>query len=203
APDPAERSLNRSDWTGLRLPRCPVGVLALWLEQLLVGHAAAQRALARRPIARHDAMRDNGSRTRQPRPGPGRDFGRRPRLLLEHRLAQIAFGNADVLAERQDFVGREPFADLALSRLQLGGAFDDALERVTADEILPHQTLALPLFRTAGRRSPAPAARSGRAAEGGGGGLPVGATRSMKTLNRSMGMGKIVVELFSEAISLT
>src|SRR5207244_3780254 len=145
-PPSGDRSLNRSAWPRLGLPRGPVGVLAFRLQLLLVGHAAAQRALDRRSIARHDAMRDDGSRTCQPRPGPGRHFGRSPRLLLEHRLAQIAIGDADVLAERQDFAGREPLTDLAFSRLQFGGAFDDALERVTADEILPHQALALPLF---------------------------------------------------------
>ena len=91
-------------------------------------------------------MRDDGPRTGEPRPCPGRDFGRGPCLLFEHRLAEVAIGNADLLAERQDFMRRKPFADVSFAGLQLGGALDDPLQRVPADQILPHQTLALPVF---------------------------------------------------------
>jgi len=41
---------------------------------------------------------------------------------------------------------RKPFADVSFAGLQLGGALDDPLQRVPADEILPHQTLAFPVF---------------------------------------------------------
>ncbi len=170
------------------------------LQQLVFGHPAAQRALHRFAIAGNDSVRHDRPGTGQPRPRPGRDVGRNARLLFQHRLTQVAVGNADVLPERQDLVIRETVADVVFSGLQLGGALDDALQRLTTDEVLAHQTFAFPLLRTAGKRSPA--VRSGMAR------LPessacAGARRSMKPLNRSIGMGKIVVELFSEAISLT
>src|ERR1041384_2524685 len=57
------------------------------------------------------------------------------RALLQHRLLEVAPGNPDVLAERQQLGLGEPVADVALAGLELGGALDDALERLAADEI--------------------------------------------------------------------
>src|SRR5882762_6014696 len=195
-----ERALNRGERARLGLPGRPVGKMPFGLQQLLFRHPAAQGALDRGTIAGDDTVRHDRARTRQPRPGPGRDVRGDARLLLEHRLTQVAVGDADVLPERQDLVVRETVADVVFSRLELGGALDDTLQRLTADEILPHQTLAFPLLRTAGKRSPAVRSGSARLPES-----PAcsGASRSMKPLNRSIGIGKIVVELFSEAISLT
>jgi len=86
------------------------------------------------------------------------------------------------------------------SGLQLGGALDDALQRLTTDEVsapfLGHQTFALPLVRGAGRRSPA--VRSGE--PGCLNHWPAPCQALHEALERSIGIGKIVVELFSEAI---
>src|SRR5712691_10619238 len=197
-----QRALNRSECARFGLPRRAVGKMPFGLQQLVFGHPATQRALDRLAIAGNDSVRHDRPGTSQPRPRPGRDFGRSARLFFQDRLTQVAVRNSDVLPERQDLVIRETVADVVFSGLQLGGALDDALQRLTTDEVpsLAHQTFAFPLLRTAGKRSPA--VRSGRAR------LPessscAGASRSMKPLNRSIGMGKIVVELFSEAISLT
>src|SRR6266699_4565759 len=148
-----------------------------------------------RSIIAHRVVPGDRSRTRQPRPRARRYFRRDPRLLFQHGLAEITVRNPDILAEREDFVAGEPFADVAFSGLQLRGALDDALERFTADEVVPHQTFVFPLLRSAGRRSPA--VWAGRAR------LPESATFSMNPSNKSIGIGKIVVELFSDAISLT
>src|SRR5258708_37339755 len=145
------------------------------------------------------ARRRYASPLRPPRPCSGRDFRRGPRLLFQHRLTQVAVGDPDVFAECQDLGVGEPVADVVFSGLQLGRALDDALQRLTTDEVISHQTLAFPLPRTAGNRSPAVRSGSARLADS----SCAGARRSMKPLNRSIGIGKMVVELFSEAISLT
>src|SRR6185436_3611057 len=82
-------------------PRRAVGVLALGLEQLFIHHPAVERALDRGAIARHDASRGDGARSGEPAPGADGPFVGGPRLLLEHRLAEIALRNPDVLAERE------------------------------------------------------------------------------------------------------
>ncbi len=173
--------------------------MPLGLQKRFLRHPAAERALDRRPIAGNHPVRDDRSGTRQPRPRSRHDFRRGPRLLFQHRLTQVAVGNTDVLAECQDLGVGEPVADVVLSGLQLGRALDNALQRLTTDEVLSHQTLAFPLPRTAGNRSPDVRSGSARLA----GSSRGGARRSMKPLNRSIGIGKMVVELFSEAISLT
>src|SRR6266511_346694 len=195
-----QRALNRGERARLGLPGRPVGKMPFGLKQLFFRHPPAQGSLDRRAIAGNDSVRHDRPGTREPRPRPGRDVGGCACLLLQHGLAQVPVGNSDVLPERQDFVVRETVADVVFSGLELGGALDDALQRLATDEILLHQTFAFPLSRTVGKRSPD--VLSGRAR------LPessacAGASRSMKPLNRSIGMGKIVVELFSEAISLT
>src|SRR5256714_6616382 len=112
----------------------------------------------------------------------------------------MAIGDADVCAERQHLIFGEPFTDVVLAGLQLRRALDDALKRLAADEVpaarLRHQAFAFPLFRGAGSFSPD--VLSGSAAR-----LPEPPTFSKKPLNKSIGIGKIVVELFSDAISLT
>src|SRR6266850_689695 len=137
-----ERALNRGERARLGLPGRPVGKMSLGLQQLFFRHPPAQGALDRGAIAGDDTVRHNRPRTRQPRPGPGRDVGGDARLLLEHRLTQVAVGDADVLPERQDLVVRETVADSVFSSLERGGALDDTLQCFTADEILPHQALA-------------------------------------------------------------
>src|SRR5258706_13743691 len=193
---PRQRALNRRESPRLGLPRRAVGEMPFGLQQLFFDHPPAQLALDGRAIAGDDAVRHDRARTGEPRPRPRRDLGSNARLLLQPGLPQVAVGNADVFSERQDLVVRETVADVMFSGLQLGGTLDDALQRLTTDEILPHQTLAFPLFRGAGRRSPPVVSASAREGD-------VGASRSMKPLNRSIGIGKIVVELFSDAISLT
>src|SRR6266540_1996773 len=151
------------------------------LQQLFVRHPAAQLALDGGAIARDDAVRHDRAGTGEPRPRPRRDVGGHARLLLQHRLPQIAVGNADVFPERQDLAVRETVADVMFSGLQLGSTLDDALQRLTTDEVasfLAHQTFALPLLRGAGSRSPP--VRSGRAP------LVHSAIFSMKPLNRSI-----------------
>src|SRR5436309_7801873 len=202
-PSSRQRALNRRECARLGLPRRAVGEMSFGLQQLFLYHPPTQLALDRRAIAGNDSVRHNRAGTGEPRPRPGRHLGGNARLLLEHGLAQIAVRNADVFPERQDLVVRETVANVVFSGLQLGGALDDALQRLTTDEVsascLTHQTLALPLLRGAGRRWPAVRSGSARLPES----LACGAKRSMKPLNRSIGIGKIVVELFSDAISLT
>src|SRR6266496_6586908 len=86
--------------------------MPLGLQQRFLGHPAAHGALDRRPFAGHHPVRDDRSRTRQPRPRARRYFRRDPRLLFQHGLAEIAVRNPDILAEREDFVAGEPFADV-------------------------------------------------------------------------------------------
>src|SRR6267142_2427263 len=197
APPAGKCPLNRGERAGLWLPRCPVGVVALGLEQFLFGHPAAQRLFDGRAIARDDSVCHDRARAGEPRPRAGPAFRRGARLLFQHRLAEIAVGDPDVFAKREDLAARQPITDVPLSGLQFGGALDDALQRLAADELLPHQTLAFLLLRGAGRRSLDVVSGSARLPES------EGAMRSIKPLKRSIGMGKIVVELFSEAISLT
>src|SRR6266550_7085156 len=203
APSSRERALNRRECAGFGLPRRAVGEMPFGLQQLFLDHPPAQLALDRGAIAGNDPVRHNRPGPAEPRPRPGRELGGNARLLLEHCLAQIAVRNADVFPERQDLGVRETVTDVVFSGLQLGGALDDALERLTADEVASffgHQTLARPLLRGAGNRSPAMRSGSARLPES----LAcTGARRSMKPLNKSIGIGKIVVELFSDAISLT
>src|SRR2546426_797989 len=203
APSSRQRALNRRECARFGLPRRAVGEMSFGLQQLFLYHPPTQLALDRRAIAGNDSVRHNRAGTGEPRPRPGRHLGGNARLLLEHCLAQIAVRNADVFPERQDLVVRETVANVVFPGLQLGGALDDALQRLTTDEVsascLTHQTLALPLFRGAGRRSRAVRSGSARLPES----LACGAKRSMNPLNRSIGIGKIVVELFSDAISLT
>src|SRR2546423_1081629 len=173
--------------------------MPLGLQQLFLSHPPADLALDRHAIAWNDAVCHDRPGTGQPRPRAGRDLGGNARLLFQNRLTEVAVRDADVLAERQDLVVGETIADVVFSGLQLGGALDDPLQRLTTDEVsahfFGHQTLVLPLLRGAGRCSPD--ARSGSAR------VPESAIFSMKPLNKSIGIGKIVVELFSEAISLT
>src|SRR2546427_2925186 len=197
APTWAERPLNARDRPRFRLPGRVVGIVPLHLERLFLFHPPREGAFDRGPIARHHSLGGERARARQPRPEPRTGLDERAGLFFEQRLLEIAIGNADVFAERQDFVLRESVADVALAGLQLGGALNDTLQRLAADEVLPHQAFAFPLFSAAGKLSPD--VRSGKLR------FPESAEPifSMNPRNRSMGMGKIVVELFSEAISLT
>jgi len=52
---------------------------------------------------------------------------------------QVARRDADVLAQGEDLGLGQPVADLLGARLELGGAADDALERLTADQLARHR----------------------------------------------------------------
>src|SRR5438874_5601761 len=117
--------------------------------------------------------------------------------LTLHYALPISRRDPDVLAEREQFGFGEPLADVLLASLQLRRALDDALERLPADELARHRyALAFVFAGSAGTVSPE--VRSGSA---GVAGLRV--TASKNPLRRSMGIGKNVVELFSEEISVT
>src|SRR2546430_15002363 len=109
--------------------------MPLGFQQLFRSHPSADLALDRRAIAGNDSVRHDRSRTGEPRPRPGRDLGDNARLLFENRLTQVTVRDADVLPERQNLVVRESVADVVLSSLQLGGTLDDALQRLTTDEV--------------------------------------------------------------------
>ena len=61
------------------------------------------------------------------------------RALLEQGLVEVAGRDADVLAQREHLGLGQPVADLLGARLELGGAADDALERLTADQLARHR----------------------------------------------------------------
>ena len=140
-PARAEGALQRREGPRLRLPRRVVGEAALHLKQLVPLQPGAERALDRRAVARHHAGGRECRRSDEPhqRPAPGLDES--SGLLLEQRLLEVARRDADLPAERQDFVPRQPVADVALAGLKLGGALDDALERLPADQLARHPTL--------------------------------------------------------------
>jgi hypothetical protein len=69
------------------------------------------------------------ARSRKPWPRVGIDAG----TLLEHRLLEVTGGDSHFLAERQHLFGSQPFADVALAGLQLGGTLHDPLERGAID----------------------------------------------------------------------
>src|SRR5438094_731378 len=118
-------------------------------------------------------------------------------LLFEQGLVEVALGDADVLAQGEQLVLRQPLADVVLCRLELGRALDDPLERLAADELARHRYAStLLVFGAAGSVSP-------EALCGSAGAVAWRATESRNPLNRSMGIGKNVVELFSEEISVT
>ena len=136
--------------------------------------------------------------------------------LLEQRVLQVAAGNADLAAERHDLVRGQLLGEVAVGGLELGGALDDPLERRAID---------------AGRRAFAPCYSCGGSGRRRGGAWtsgwrdrrPAAAGRAARRLDRrtrwgggaaracacrngrksSIGIGKIVVELFSAAISVT
>src|SRR6266550_3786708 len=196
APRP-ERPLNRRECADLRLPSGAVGVASLHLEQLLLLHPGAERAIDRGGLARDHALRGEPSGAHQPRQQAAARLDLRAGPLFEQRLAQVARRNPDVLAQREHVGLGEPLADVLLTGLQLRRALDDALERLPADELARHrQALAFVFAGSAGTVSPE--VRSGSAGIAG-----FRATASRNPLNRSIGIGKKVVELFSEEISVT
>src|SRR5204863_7493816 len=199
APAPrAQCPLNRREGADLRLPGGAIGVAALHLQQLFSLHPGAERAVHRRSVPGDHALGQQPSGTYEPaRQAPPFRALRRSRPLLEQRLPQVAVGDADVLAERQQLGLGEPFADVVGSRLQLGGALDDPLEHLALDQLACHRYApALLFFSSAGSVSP-------EVASGSAGVTGFRVTASRNPLNRSMGIGKNVVELFSEEISVT
>ncbi len=174
-----------------------VGVASLHLEQLLLLHPGAERAIDRRGLPRHHALGGEPSRAHQPCQHAAARLDRRTRPLFEQCLAQVARRDPDVLAEREHLGLGEPLADVLLAGLQLRRALDDALERLPADELARHRYAFSFLFcGAAGRVSPE--VLSGSAGVAG-----FRATASRNTLNMSIGIGKNVVELFSDEISVT
>src|SRR5262249_35170070 len=128
-----ESALHRRHEPDLWLPRRAVGVAALHAQQLLVLHPEGERPLDAAAVASDDApRRDLGRASHRPGGSRRRDCAR---PLLEERLLEIPDGNADILAEREQLVLAQPFADVALPGLQLRGALDDAVERFAADQL--------------------------------------------------------------------
>src|SRR5512135_16447 len=198
-PEPPLHGRDKSD---LRLPGDPIGIAALHAQQLFVFHPGRQRPLDAGAVTRHDAVRVEA-------PGPYERPGQAPLAallgeagpLLEQRLLQVTGGDADVVAERDELRFGEALSDVALAGLELGRALDDPVEGLPADQLARHgyaRTFSLSTG-LAGRDSPA--ARAGRA------GMALSARRpatvSRMPLKRSIGTGKIVVEFFSDAISVT
>src|SRR5206468_7543808 len=193
----AERALDGGERAHFRLPAGAIGVPALHLEQLLILHPATERLQERRPLARDDAGGREPERSREPRERAVPLLDDRAGLLLEQRLLEVARRDADVLPQREELVLRQPLADVALRGLELGRALDDPLERLAADELARHRYAStLLVFGAAGSVSP-------EALCGSAGAVAWRATESRNPLNRSMGIGKNVVELFSEEISVT
>ena len=62
-------------------------------------------------------------------------------LLLEQRLLQVVRRNPDLPAQRDDLVAGQPLADVALAGLELGGALNDALQRLATDQLARHPRL--------------------------------------------------------------
>src|SRR5260370_20224137 len=132
----------------------------------------------------------------QPRHHPARLGDGAARLLGEQGALQIWRRDADVLAQREQLLLGEPVPDVSLCSLELGRALDDPFERLAADEVARHRYASAFVFLgSVGRLCPD--AFSGRA------GVLAPLAASRKPRNRSSGRGKIVVELFSEAISVT
>src|SRR6266704_2369724 len=135
----SERSLNRRERADLRLPGGVVGVAALHLEQLLLLHPRAERAIDHGGLSGDHALGREPCGAHQPCQHAGARLGRRTRLLFEQCLPQVARRDPDVLAEREQFGFGEPLADVLLAGLQLRRALDDALERFPADELARHR----------------------------------------------------------------
>src|ERR1051326_6085 len=135
-------ALNAGARTGLRLPGRAVGVAPLHLQRLFVFHPARERALDRGALAGDDTLRAQPAGSREPGPQSLAALDHAARLLFENGLLEIAVGNPDVFAEREDFVFRQSLADLALARLQLSRPLDDALQGIAADQLPSHQANA-------------------------------------------------------------
>src|ERR1041384_2038046 len=163
-------ALNAGERTSLRFPGRAVGVAPLHLQRLFVFHPARERALDRGALAGDDTLRAQPAGSREPGPQSLAALDHAARLLFENGLLEIAVGNPDVFAEREDFVFRQSLADLALARLQpaaprsrsaglfllllppppprppprlqLGRPLDDALQGIAADQLPSHQTNA-------------------------------------------------------------
>ena len=163
-------------------------------------HPDDQGALHVAGLAGHDAL---GRESRRPR-DPGDHAAPRgleaAGPLLEQCLPQVTRRNADVLPEGEQLGLGEALPDVVLPRLQLGRALNDPLQRVAADELAGHRYASVLVFAGgAGSASPATLAVSW----GGWAAAACWATEPRNPRNRSSGIGKIVVELFSDAISVT
>src|SRR5882762_797898 len=193
----SERSLDRRERADLRLPSGLVGVAPLHLEQLLLLHPVIEGAIDRGRLSRDHALGGEPSGADQPCQQARARLDRKARLLFEQCLTQIARRDPDVLAQREQLGLGESLADVLLAGLQLRRALDDALQRVATDELAPHGYASALVFAGAAG-SVSPDAFSGSA--GVASRLP---TLSKNPRNSSSGRGKMVVELFSDAISVT
>ena len=156
----ADRRLEPADG----LPGDASRLAALDAEQLVLFHVADERGFEPLDIALQDALRHRGRRAghavQQARWIGHGDAG----AFFEDRLLQVALGDPDFLAEREDLVGRE-MRPLVLRCLQLGCALEDPLERGAIDPgrgAARHATSSPPVL---GLRAPAP--RCGIAAASG------------------------------------
>src|SRR6266700_604538 len=193
----SERPLNGGERPDLGLPARVVGVASLHLEQFFLLHPRVERALHRGRVPRDHALGCEAPRAQQPTQHAAALFDGGACPLFEQRLPQVARGNSHVGAEREHVRLGQPLPDVPLAGLQFRRALDDALERVAADELARHRyASAFVFFGSAGTVSPD--VRSGSAGTAG-----FRVTASKNPLSKSIGIGKNVVELFSEEISVT
>src|SRR5207302_598785 len=114
--------------------------------------AIAPTAPAPARCARNHAGGGEPRRSREPGEGAPPLLHDAAGLLFEQCLLQVARGDADVLPQREQLVLGQPVADVALRRLELGGALDDPLERLAADELRGHRYAWTLLFSGAAGR---------------------------------------------------
>ena len=125
---PSDRGLEATD----RLPRDAARLAALDAQQFVLFDVVHECRLDALDVSLHHALRGGGSGPRHA-VDQARGIGNTDaRALLEDRLLQVALGNADFLAERQDLVGRE-MLPLVLGRLQLRCALENALQGCAVD----------------------------------------------------------------------
>ena len=125
---PVER--RNAAWNAAdRLPGDPAGLVSLDAEELPLLHPADQRLLDDLGLAPDHPLGDDRGGSDRTLDQPGRGNPGEAGALLQQRLLEVAAGNADLLAQGEDIVGREVLADVALGGLQLRGPLDDPLQR--------------------------------------------------------------------------
>ena len=115
-----------------------VGMTPLHLQQLFLVEPCPEGPFDGRAVAGNDAGRRQRRRPDQPREDAALRLVTRAGLLLDQRLLEVARRDADVLAQCEHFVARQPIADVLLVRLKLRRTQDDALQRLAGDQLPAH-----------------------------------------------------------------